>query len=857
MMKTLLTLASLVLCTAIVLSQNPEDRRWDTRFDLRGVQVVSYGQTASGSDYPIKCYAESHGSIYAGGSFVNVGSNIARWDTTTHTWYALGDGVNGMVTSICAHDDDIYVAGTFTRAGNIQTLNVARWNISTQQWYTMEGGIDGTVYATAWYNNELYVAGYFSTAGSIAARSIARWNGTTWNGLGKAGENGVVGNVNTLCVYKNNLVVGGSFNSAGGDSTRARLAFWDGSSWHAPPGKLHIANPSQWQYSIRSLRANNSYLFILGNLAVVTVDNINVSNKGVLVYDGQNWKAFEDAFSELSDKVVSFDINDDYFVEFHHADLQQTSIQYSYLDLHTKKHFTSDTLRITNGGYGLSVPLVFLVKSRVLICGPFSRIGDEIFRYAAGYDLQRQSWFALSSEYANGWGPSFTWYEGFPVFLNNNDSLWICGRIPAFGDKLCNGVGLWTGSDWQTYGHGFVDSLKGRNISGFFFISPEISSTCFYKNKLLIGGDFAKIGPTIVNGLFEYSPDTLTMFNGGVRDSSASFSSCGVFAMCPVDTLLYIGGNFISAGSISTRNIMQWNGSRWNRLGLGIDNAGSGTGAHTINTIIRDDSNGIYAAGYFKQAGGQNANSLAHWDGTSWTTPGYDPNDDLATINCMLRVGSDLYVAGSFYRRGGIVVNNIARWDGKQWHDLDGGMISLGTINCMTLVGDQLYVGGNFKAIGRCLANNIARWDLKTNAWYPLGSGTDGEVKSMAHVRDTVFCAGRFDHAGNRLSHNIAAWHPVDFKVEVEDQSNVDAASLLYPNPSDDHLYVHVASLCTTSDDVRIMIYDENGKEMITQSCSPLEQLMRIDTRALHRGLYQCEIQCGQSLVKRQLFIKL
>jgi hypothetical protein len=75
--------------------------------------------------------------LYAGGGFVEAGgtsaAHIAAWDGAA--WSALGDGVDDMVESIAAHDDDgpgplspaLYVGGRFEHAGGLPSAYLARW----------------------------------------------------------------------------------------------------------------------------------------------------------------------------------------------------------------------------------------------------------------------------------------------------------------------------------------------------------------------------------------------------------------------------------------------------------------------------------------------------------------------------------------------------------------------------------------------------------------------------------------------------------------------------------------------------------------------------------------------------------
>jgi len=67
----------------------------------------------------------------------------------------------------------------------------------------------------------------------------------------------------------------------------------------------------------------------------------------------------------------------------------------------------------------------------------------------------------------------------------------------------------------------------------------------------------------------------------------------------------------------------------------------------------------LYAGGDFTLAGGNPANRVAVWNGTSWTTLGSGANDIVYAIGL---TPDYLYLGGEFNSAGGAVVNGIARW---------------------------------------------------------------------------------------------------------------------------------------------------------------------------------------------------
>src|SRR5262249_50079227 len=135
---------------------------------------------------------------------------------------------------------------------------------------------------------------------------------------------------------------------------------------------------------------------------------------------------------------------------------------------------------------------------------------------------------------------------------------------------------------------------------------------------------------------------------------------------------LFVGGEFGSAGGISTNNIAAWDGSAWSSMGSGLSGSGSSVGAvHAI--AIYDDGAGpaLFAGGWFTDAGGSPASHVAKWDGSTWSPLGSGLAGALTDVRALVvfddGTGPALYVGGSFTSAGGAPAEDLARWDGSSW----------------------------------------------------------------------------------------------------------------------------------------------------------------------------------------------
>ncbi len=203
----------------------------------------------------------------------------------------------------------------------------------------------------------------------------------------------------------------------------------------------------------------------------------------------------------------------------------------------------------------------------------------------------------------------------------------------------------------------------------------------------------------------------------------------------------------------------------------------------------------LIAAGVFSRVGGAVVNSIARWDGTSWTGLGSGLERDWsrATVTAMLVHAGSLVVFGDFSSAGGVVVGNVAVWNGSYWSQLGslpGGANMAATFEgdlvaavqcglhrwdgntwsflarfdhdgspCVTSViafGSELVAGGHFKRVDAVNARNIARWD--GSAWRPMGPEWRMEqIGSLTEHAGSLIATGQLtDPDGER--HLMALW---------------------------------------------------------------------------------------------------
>jgi len=204
-----------------------------------------------------------------------------------------------------------------------------------------------------------------------------------------------------------------------------------------------------------------------------------------------------------------------------------------------------------------------------------------------------------------------------------------------------------------------------------------------------------------------------------------------------------------------------------------------GTNSDVLALAVFDDGSGpaLYVGGQFTTAGGVLANSIAKWDGVTWSVVGLGMNPTstvsaLAVFDDGSGGGPALFAGGNFVFAGSGPASGIAKWNGSDWSALGTGLSggAFGTlVNALTVFDDgsgpALYAGGNFTAAGDDPASAIAKWD--GSSWSALGSGIGGaieftSVNSLAVFDDgsgsALYAGGNFTSAGGVAASSIAKW---------------------------------------------------------------------------------------------------
>lgn len=332
--------------------------------------------------------------------------------------------------------------------------------------------------------------------------------------------------------------------------------------------------------------------------------------------------------------------------------------------------------------------------------------------------------------------------------------LYVGGDFTSIGDLTVNHIARWDGHAWHSLGDGENSGVTGA-----------VNSLIADGDSLIVGGAFDKAGGASASDVAVWHPTGgrwSALGNGLARDESS-----GVMAMAKVGSDIYVAGLFSATSNLLANNIAKWDGSRWQRLGSGINGE--------ISTLAVS-GNHLYAGGVFTFAGDVAVHNLAYWDMALGTWSDVGGGVD-SLVSAIAVSGNDVYVGGHFTRAGGSAAGNVAIWSEatRTWTPFPKKIENLPTtaafVNAIAIDGANIYFGGLFhmgKPGTYSYADSVkgmVRWNGTRKAWEPVGTSlVEGDIqfpsvvaKTMLLANGILYVGGGFPVANDYESQNLAA----------------------------------------------------------------------------------------------------
>ena len=329
--------------------------------------------------------------------------------------------------------------------------------------------------------------------------------------------------------------------------------------------------------------------------------------------------------------------------------------------------------------------------------------------------------------------------------------LFAGGAFTEAGGTTATRIAAWNGVNWS--------ALAGPNGEG---ADGSVFAMTMYNGKLIVGGSFIEAGGEVVSGITSWNGTTWEPLVGSTGAIGVSILPLGfVSALAVYNGDLYVGGLFQTAGGVPVDNIARWNGSDWSPVTgpSGFGTAIDGSDIAPVFDMTAVDGR-LIIAGEFTSAGGVAANSVAAWNGSTWSS--VDQPIANATILAVENFNGRL-VAARGYSEDNVFLRDVAWRDNGQWSVLGGATAGRpdSDVRDLTNYNGQLVAGGQFTQIGGVIVNHVAAWNGSTWSGLsgPSGIGTDGDVFAVTVHWGFLTVGGLFGLAGGVPASNMARWN--------------------------------------------------------------------------------------------------
>ncbi|MBP9760760.1 MAG: hypothetical protein KBD15_00775 [Candidatus Magasanikbacteria bacterium] len=457
------------------------------------------------------------GIVYVGGGFTGIGGDssqgyLAAVDVATELSTGWSPVLNGSVEDIHIGSDTIYFAGSFDTVNSSTrylgaAVDAATGLVNTDLTFTPNSGSTG--YAIMEQSGEVYFLGSFDSIGGARCRGLVGI--TVDTGLPTSfchsfTNMGSTAGPRTLLLEGNKLYVGGAFSSIN-----------DGSS---SPNFAAVFNVD-----------TNELLDIDFGLSI----GFGMGDHGVYKFliDG------DDIY--IGGKYTAIDLSSDYAV-------------LGKFNKTTGAHDTSLSTGLLYpsccGGNDGEVRDMVLIDDILYVGGYFTTATGSVSRsYLSAFNTTDGTLTAWAPE-ANG---RVTQME-----YNGTDTLYISGDFGTINGDTRNYLAA-------------VDVTTGSTTDWAPTVAAAPSVLLIEDGYLYVGGGFSEINATAREMLasFQLSDETLTNWNPNL-DDSISASQSSVHTLKKDNSTVFVGGNFLTAGSDRIFNVgkfgplkVQFSSSTW------------------------------------------------------------------------------------------------------------------------------------------------------------------------------------------------------------------------------------------------------------------------------------------------------
>jgi len=403
-----------------------------------------------------------------------------------------------------------------------------------------------------------------------------------------------------------------------------------------------------------------------------------------------------------------------------------------------------------------------------------------------------------------------------------NNRLLVGGNFFKIGNDTIGFFGIYDG-----------DSLKPLNNE---LINSDVFSSIIFQNNIIICGWFTAIGNN-------NSIKRIARWDGNQWQPMGDGFNNAVWNLKIIDNELYAIGGFDSSGTIETHGIAKWNGVNWENV-YNLPKFDSIPNNPNLVYDICKYNNELYVGGNFS-TNDISISDIVKYNGSTWESVGGGLKGSYSDVNKMLVYNGKLVVAGMFYKQNGNAGDFIMTWDGQNWEELGGGTGginntpgSLGTIFDMKIFNNKLYICGQFYYAGDVQTEKVAVWD--GNKWCGYFGSFDNLVYSLSVFQDTLYIGSGLTINGDTVNY-FAKWSgglTPDTCGSVGIQENIISEKInIYPNPSQESIFVNNIKLQADYE-----IYNQLGEKVLDGKYNS----KGINIKSLSKGLYLIRLKVNK-----------
>lgn len=288
------------------------------------------------------------------------------------------------------------------------------------------------------------------------------------------------------------------------------------------------------------------------------------------------------------------------------------------------------------------------------------------------------------------------------------------------------------------------------------FTGTEIRAMAQQADKLYIGGAFTRIGGIAANNVAVYDlvSQTFSALGAGLTESVADFyGSAPIGPICRAILVdggdVYFTGAFKKAGGTTCNSIARWNGATWSALANGLgwlhvvnqDDGGFSLAKYGSDIMVGGHFNIGVGGGYADYLDGDTIHGLAAWDGSAYSK-----------ISSAIGFSNAVFaqiVDGSILYFGGDMDQQVQTWNGLTVGALMSSAEMTGHVYALTIADDSLIAGGSISKFGTTDLFGVARYT--DPGWESVGEGFDLEIDitnrfvyGLAVYMSDIYAVGKF-----------------------------------------------------------------------------------------------------------------